>query len=350
MIINLSEREFRKLNELFNIDESNKVFSEFLLDYFNYSKLIGKLTKTNLYDSIVNYFDISKATLDYFKPYSLKNNIHQLNIENYLNNPYNKNIVLYDIEDGLYKFEMKTYVPFEGFLYKEIEVNDKYYEISSIGYFDRPYNYLTLSYDNAIWMLITPHEINTMKKAINDANGNIITFGLGLGYFAYMCSLKENVNSITIIEKDINIINLFKKHILPKFSKPEKINIIFDDAVSYIKTAKFNYDFAFIDLWRDVDDGLPYYILIKKLSKKHKSTTFSYWIENAMITMFRRCLITLIYENLNGFNIIYEIEEDYYQQLINRLNEILKDHKINNFKDIEKLLSDENIEKLIQKI
>ena len=99
MIVNLSEREFRKLTELFNIDESNKVFSEFLLDYFSYSKLVGKLTKSTLYDSIVNYFDISKATLEYFKPFNLKDNIKELDIDTYLNNPYYKNINVADIED-----------------------------------------------------------------------------------------------------------------------------------------------------------------------------------------------------------------------------------------------------------
>lgn len=350
MIVNLSEREFRKLTELFNIDESNKVFSEFLLDYFSYSKLVGKLTKSTLYDSIVNYFDISKATLEYFKPFNLKDNIKELDIDTYLNNPYYKNINVADIEDGSYRFEMKTYVPYEGFLYKDIEINDKHYEISSIGYFIKPYNYLTLSCDNAIWMLITPHEINTMQEAIENAKGNIVTFGLGLGYFAYMCSIKDNVNSVTIVEKDENIIALFKKHILPKFLNPNKIHIVLDDAISYIKTNKFTYDFAFVDLWRDVNDGLPYYILIKKLALKHKKTKFYYWIEKAMIAMIKRCLITLIYENLNSTDIIYEYEEDYYQQLINRLNELLKDYKINSFKDVEKLLNETNILKLILKI
>ena len=69
-----------------------------------------------------------------------------------------------------------------------------------------------------------------------------------------------------------------------------------------------------------------------------------------MIAMIKRCLITLIYENLNSTDIIYEYEEDYYQQLINRLNELLKDYKINSFKDVEKLLNETNILKLILKI
>ena len=60
-------------------------------------------------------------------------------------------------------------------------------------------------------MLITPNEIETMKKSISEATGNVLTYGLGLGYYAYMVSMKENVESVTIVEKDKEIIDLFKK-------------------------------------------------------------------------------------------------------------------------------------------
>lgn len=52
-----------------------------------------------------------------------------------------------------------------------------------------------------IWMTITPNEIETMKEAVDKAFGNVLTFGLGLGYYAYMVSEKVNVESITVVEK-----------------------------------------------------------------------------------------------------------------------------------------------------
>ena len=40
-------------------------------------------------------------------------------------------------------------------------------------------------------MTITPDEIETMKEAVDQAFGNVLTFGLGLGYYAYMVSEKD---------------------------------------------------------------------------------------------------------------------------------------------------------------
>ena len=54
-----------------------------------------------------------------------------------------------------------------------------------------------------------------MKLPVERAKGKVLTFGLGLGYFAYMCSLKEEVESVTVVEKDKSVIKLFNEIILP---------------------------------------------------------------------------------------------------------------------------------------
>ena len=66
-------------------------------------------------------------------------------------------------------------------------------------------------------MTITPNEIETMKEAVDKASGNVLTFGLGLGYYAYMVSEKENVESVTIVDSNEDVIDLFKKYVLPQF-------------------------------------------------------------------------------------------------------------------------------------
>lgn len=344
MKINLSINE---LNKLFDIDESNKVYSEFILDYLKCAKIIAINYKNDLLSSTINFFEMNKDTLAYFKPYKMKENFSMLDVKEYESNPYNVNIKLDNITDNQYKFELLSYSPYEGFLYKDIELLNNHIEHTSIGYFNQEYKYIALSCNDDIWMLITPHEINTMKDGINNACGKVITFGLGLGYFAYMCSLKENVSSITIIEKDRNIIDLFKKYILPQFEYKNKINIIEIDAISYLKNNEFDYDYAYVDLWRDVDDGLPLYVLINKLSLKHTNTTFDYWIENSMIAVLKRLIINLIYEN--AYNEKYE-DDSYYSFLSKKLGILLMDYEINSLKDIDNLLSQKNIKQLIMKV
>ena len=54
--------------------------------------------------------------------------------------------------------------------------------------------------NDRIWMTITPNEIETMKEPVDGAFGNVLTYGLGLGYYAYMVSEKENVETVTIVD------------------------------------------------------------------------------------------------------------------------------------------------------
>ena len=90
--------------------------------------------------------------------------------------------------------------------YNEIlkDINE---EVTSLGYFEHDYSYISLTQNKVIWMSLSPYEIETMKEDILNAKGNVLTYGLGIGYFAYMCSLKDEVETVTIVEKDKNIIS-----------------------------------------------------------------------------------------------------------------------------------------------
>jgi spermidine synthase len=94
-----------------------------------------------------------------------------------------------------------------------------------------------------------------------------------------MISLKENVNKITIIENNEDIINIFKKYLLPQFKFKNKIEIINDDALNYA-TKKLNYDYVFVDIWHDPSDGIDLYLKFKKLEVK--GIKYDYWIEQTM--------------------------------------------------------------------
>ena len=60
--------------------------------------------------------------------------------------------------------------------------------------------------NDRIWMTVTPNEIETMKEPVDQAFGNVLTFGFGLGYYAYMISEKEEVTSITVVEINGDVI------------------------------------------------------------------------------------------------------------------------------------------------
>lgn len=350
MKVKLSKNDTIKLNKLFDRNEKNKMIADINLNILYESKNIAENFDTNIsfLDNIAKYFKIDQESYDILKQEKLNHHFILLNKLDYQNNPYIKNIKLENIKENDYTFLKQNYIKNECFLFDEIQVEKDYKENTLFGYFNEDFSYISLLEKNDIWMLITPHEINTMKNAISLANGKIITYGLGLGYFAYMVSLKENVQEITIVEKDSTIISLFNQYILPQFSHPEKIHIICDDAIHFIKNSTTEYDFAFVDLYKDVNDGLPLYIKMLHASLKHQKTNYQFWIEKSMLIMIRRCLISLIYENY--YQLYYDSEESFYDILLQKFQILLNETKFTTYEQITEFLSDENIKKILYNV
>ena len=211
--------------------------------------------------------------------------IHKLDANEYSNNPYYKNIKIPTIKIGNSELKYEKYKPFEGFVCNDIIQTKDGRQIPQIGFFETEFMFPAVLENDRIWMTITPNEIETMKEPVDRAFGNVLTFGLGLGYYAYMVSDKENVDSVTIVDLNENVINLFKKYVLPQFKNAHKIKIIKADAFDYAlkHVANGNFDFVFTDLWHDVSDGKDMYLKMKKYEHLSPKTVFTYWIEKSIM-------------------------------------------------------------------
>ena len=185
---------------------------------------------------------------------------------------------------GNSELKYEKYQPFEGFVCNDIIQTKEGRQLPQIGFFETEFQFPAILENNRIWMTITPNEIETMKEPVNEAFGNVLTFGLGLGYYAYMVSEKDNVESVTIVEMNEDVIRLFKTYILPQFKHAHKITIIQADAFEFAERhmAKEQYDFVFTDLWHDVSDGMNMYTRMKTYEKQSPNTIFSYWIEKSI--------------------------------------------------------------------
>lgn len=251
-------------------------------DYIN-QKMVEELAKYNFsYEESVRFIlaeilklSDNKDIMNLYFKYMIK----ELDINEYINNPYYKNIKLNNIKEDKWKVAIMKYKPFELFVYNDLKILNDKRVIPQIGFFKEEYKYPCILQNSREWMLITPNEIETMKKPIEESFGNVLTYGLGLGYFAYMTSLKENVESITIVENDCNVINLFEKYILTQFEFGDKIKIIQSDAYFYAGK-KIKYDYVFVDIWHDPTDGVEAYLKFKKL--EISNTKYAYWIEDTL--------------------------------------------------------------------
>lgn len=237
----------------------------------------------------------------------------------YTENPYYKNIKLPDIKDENWEFKNESYAAYRAVICHDMIINEDFSEIPPLGFFTEQFPFPAVLEDGNEWMTLTPVDLDTCEAAIAQAHGKVVTFGLGLGYYTYMVSCKESVDTVTVIEKSEKVIELFKKYILPQFSHPEKVRIVNADAFEYAERdmPSENYDLAFVDTWRDASDGAPMYKRMKSLEHLSPRTKFLYWIENFLVSRLRAIRFS-------------EIEEEYisgkldtdYAQTIKKLSDV----------------------------
>ena len=185
----------------------------------SYEHAFGVLLSAAFGLDIVDNVDEKDLFNNYFQKM-----IYKLDANEYANNPYYKNIKIPTIKIGNSELKYERYKPFEGFVCNDIIQTKEGRQIPQIGFFENEFMFPTILENNRIWMTITPNEIETMN--VDEAFGNVLAFGLGLGYYAYMISEKENVDRITIVDINDDVIHLFQKYILPQFKNAHKIKII----------------------------------------------------------------------------------------------------------------------------
>ncbi len=208
--------------------------------------------------------------------------IHHLDKEDFVTNAYYRNISFTNKKLGKWELKYDSYTPYELFVQDDFILNgDKV--IPNLGFFSHTFQYPAIYQDGRLWMSVTPNEINTMIEPIAAASGDVVTFGLGLGYYPYMCSEKDDVDSVTIVEKDKTVIEIFQKHILPQFKNKDKIIIVNADAFQFLDTmpdGKYNY--VFVDIYHDAGDGMQIYEEMSKKLDSMEKTKHSFWIEKTI--------------------------------------------------------------------
>lgn len=128
---------------------------------------------------------------------------------------------------------------------------------------DGEYMRLTSSWDCI--MSDTPMEQRTNIEFVEKAHGNVLIAGLGIGMIVLPVMEKESVTSITIIEKEQDIIDM----ILPQLPVNSKVKVIHQDVFEnkFPKGTKF--DVIYFDIWSGINSEI-YNNEMKYLKKIYK--------------------------------------------------------------------------------
>lgn len=215
--------------------------------------------------------------------------VRMMDPERYRENPYYKNIKIPDVTLGRWQLKNESYKPYRGVIANDLEMHPDLREVPPLGFFAEEFFFPAVLEDGNEWMTLTPVDLDTCDEAIEAAHGRVVTFGLGLGYYAYMVSEKPEVERVVVVEKSADVIRLFREVILPQFPHREKVEIINADAFVYAEHVmpREGFDLAFVDTWRDASDGAPMYEKMKRLEHLSPDTRFLYWIENFLISRHR---------------------------------------------------------------
>lgn len=274
---------------MINLDKSNNQIKA-TLDEFqknmwekstNITKLLSYATASKEYDEILMEFYESKG---------LKNYEMEISADSITEMPFNKKIDLTFMEQSK-TFETNTipantYHPVDYMRFDEM--GEPYLQLKR---FDRSITLPMICDENVGWMSPELFEKTTMQEAVDHALGNVLVVGLGIGFYPFNILMKEDVKKVTIVERNQDIISLFKKNILPQFPRKEDVEIIQGDALDllsndFLKT----YDYTFVDIWRNEDDGVQILSSVLKCLDLSKELNVDFWIEDAILEQVKDAL------------------------------------------------------------
>ena len=235
---------------------------------------------------------------DYLRPA-----VQRLDASFYRENPYYRNVRIPEVRLDRWQLTHESYQPYEAFVRDDLVVTEDFREIPPIGYFAEEFHFPAVREHGREWMAIKPSEIETMGPVVDAMAGRVVVFGLGLGYFAYMAARQERVRRVTVVERDREVVRLFRRVILPQFSCRDKVELVTDEAFAYAerRMPAAGFDCAFVDLWHDAADGLAPYVRMKKLECFSPRTTFHYWIEETLLSAMRWRLFDRVVEEARSY-------------------------------------------------
>ena len=130
-----------------------------------------------------------------------------------------------------------------------------------------PVSVVRLTEDGNCWMSNTQLELEAMVNPLDMAKGRVLTSGLGLGFFAFLAARKPEVESITVVEREQDVIDLVWPQI--RYAKSPfpltKLSVVHQSLEEFVTTTRESFDFIFLDIWQSTLGPLRSALKARKL-------------------------------------------------------------------------------------
>lgn len=110
-----------------------------------------------------------------------------------------------------------------------------------------PGRYAMLFVDGEIVMSDTPYELESSETFLNNAHGNVLVAGLGLGATLIPVARKPDVRRVMVVEKEEALGDLVWKHLPLDVQK--KTEVWFIDAFEWLPPKGVLFDTVWLDIW-----------------------------------------------------------------------------------------------------
>lgn len=284
----------------FMMDKANNPFSRdlsfddaYLVNYISLrlSAIVDAIPDAQQF---VNNGPLSPITMFY----TLKGHVSEYPVKNVWDDPYLSNVKIptRPVKQNKYSYVNSPLSPLQAFQCGPMTQNadNPGIVVPAIGYSRNELVFPGIySPDyNLVCSDVVPRYMSMLKPYIDSAFGRVLCFNPCLGYFAYMASRKENVESVTIVCGDSDEADFFVNNVLPYFGRDarNKIAVLDGDQLEYLDGLDDGqYDYILCDVWDnlcDTDD----YLVSRYVLDKFVMTKVDVWLEETFLT----CLLTYI--------------------------------------------------------
>lgn len=224
-------------------------------------------------------------------------NMRKLDASLFRKDPYLQKISLPLGRQGDFLFGFQNYEKDRLFHYGETEPYG-YCDALKLAWFAENVKYPSVTKNGAYFSSISADQILTAQSFIRPVSQSALILGCGIGYLPYLIHCKDSVSSVTIVEKNPEVISLFQNSILPQFDHPEKIRIVEADAYEYLKNEEVPEKWIITDLYSSSLEGVRPYLEIKKLEHLHKHSKYLYWIEENILSNLKSALVVMVISSM----------------------------------------------------
>lgn len=146
--------------------------------------------------------------------------------------------------------ELLTPIKNGDFEIRHFEVSDKDVRAMIDGIL--PGKYVKLTHKGAVVMSNTYMEERTNHYFCSRAHGDILIGGLGIGMIILAIQDKPYVNSITVLEKNQEVIDM----IVPQLGFNDKVKIVNADVFTWKPLRGQKYDCIYMDIWNYINEDV----------------------------------------------------------------------------------------------